>query len=246
MSDLLTELEAHIGGKVILAVLAGSRGHGFDTPESDYDIHGVFVKPTEIVLGLDGVGTETYEWKGEYEGTPCDFVMHEIGKFLHLCLKGNPTALDVLAFDVLPGFSDDTWYDAGSLGALLPKLLHKNTLKPFLGYAKDQLRKLDAGTSVHGKGGKPSGKWAAHVLRILWQGLELAETGHLIVRFNESQTKTLLDTRSGTFPLDGARAMALEFISHLEEFVDGKEPTPLPDKPDREAANAFLLRVRGL
>jgi len=245
MSTLLADLEAHVGGKVILAVMAGSRGHGFEIPESDYDIHGVFVRPTETVLGLDGVGTETYEWKGEYEGAICDFVFHEVGKFLHLCLNGNPTALNVLKFDIPLGLSMQLDM-APDLQALLPKLIHKNTLKPFLGYAKDQLRRLDKGMSVHGKGGKPSGKWAAHVLRILWQGLELADTGNLIVRFNESQTQLLLDTRSGTFPLDGARAMALEFVAHLEEYVDGKEPTPLPDKPDREAINIFLLRMRGL
>lgn len=245
-THLLNALEKHVGGKVILAVMAGSRGHGFDTPESDYDIHGVFVRPTETVLGLDGVGTETYEWKGEYQGKPCDFVFHEIGKFLSLCLKGNPTALNVLAFDVLPGFSNDAWYTAGSLRSLLPKLIHKNTLKPFLGYAKDQLRRLDEGMSVHGKGGKPSGKWAAHVFRILWQGLELADKGKLIVRFDPEQTMILLDVRSGNFALDTARGMALVWIKELEEYVDGKEPTPLPEKPDREAVNAFLLIARGL
>ena len=244
MSDLLHALEAHVGGKVILAVLAGSRGHGFETPDSDYDIHGVFVRPTKTVLSLDGIGSETYEWKGEYEGKPCDFVFHEVGKFLRLCLSGNPTALGVLRFNTLPGL--DLPASGFALQALLPRFLHKDGLKPFLGYAREQLRRLEKGMPVHGKGGKPSGKWALHILRIIWQGLELAETGQLIVRFNESQTKTLLDIRSGALTLDVARLMGLEFLNHLTEYVDGKHPVMLPDKPDRDTINEFLLRVRGL
>jgi len=96
------------------------------------------------------------------------------GILVVLGLKGNPTALNVLWFD--PIHSDST---GRMLTSLRKKVLWHGTLKPFLGYARDQLRRLDDGMSVHGKGGKPSGKWAAHVLRILWQGLELAETGDL-------------------------------------------------------------------
>jgi len=233
--ELVNACAERVKGAPILIVLAGSHGHGFNIEGSDQDRHGVFVASTTKVLSLAGIGQETHEWKDALG----DVTLHEIGKFLRLCLKGNPTALNVLWFD--PIHSDST---GRMLTSLRKKVLWHGTLKPFLGYARDQLRRLDDGMSVHGKGGKPSGKWAAHVLRILWQGLELAETGDLIVKFNESQTKTLLDVRSDAFPLDAARAMALEFIDHLEEYVDGNEPSPLPKEPDTEYVDDFLRWVR--
>ena len=36
----------------ILKVLTGSRAYGLDTPESDYDYHGVYVTPTSELLAI--------------------------------------------------------------------------------------------------------------------------------------------------------------------------------------------------
>ncbi|KKK55536.1 hypothetical protein LCGC14_3073540 [marine sediment metagenome] len=80
---------------MILKVLTGSRAYGLETPESDFDFHGVYVTPTSQLLAIGPKPKESI-WK---EGDE-DFQSWEIGRFLDLAVHCNPTVLETFVAPV--------------------------------------------------------------------------------------------------------------------------------------------------
>src|SRR5258706_15130833 len=76
--------------KLSLLVRAGSKSYGIDIATSDDDFLGVFIPPLRRTLSIHGNPQDTYA------GNKPDFTLHEIGKFCHLALKGNPAILETL------------------------------------------------------------------------------------------------------------------------------------------------------
>jgi len=81
--------------KTILNVLVGSRCHGLDTPESDRDISGVFVRSTSDLLRLDNP-EQIIRTKSDG-----DDASWELRHFMNYCCKGNPTMLEALKAPVI-------------------------------------------------------------------------------------------------------------------------------------------------
>lgn len=76
--------------KEILKVLVGSRAHGLADADSDYDYRGVFVVDTTEILKLGGKIKNTHWVEGQTDQTSW-----EIGHFLQMATKCNPTILEV-------------------------------------------------------------------------------------------------------------------------------------------------------
>lgn len=220
-------------GSLLLVVEGGSRSFGFSTANSDSDRYGVYAAPTCAVLSVRGLGKQTVTFEDSYG----DVCLHECGKFCHLALQGNPTILNVLWTPSLLANVHGI-----SLQGIRHSFLHRGALNAFLGYAKSQFGRLEKGQSVHSSGGKPTGKWAAHLLRILWQGLDLAETGDFSVRLSESRLAVVRPIMAGV-GLDEAAALARTLIAQLKQTMDNSTQV-LPDVPDETAVNSWLHSVR--
>ncbi len=76
---------------LILKVLAGSRAHGLETPDSDTDTRGVCIPPRRFLLGLS-----RFEQHVSDDG---DHVVWSLRKFVSLACKGNPNLIEVLYTD---------------------------------------------------------------------------------------------------------------------------------------------------
>lgn len=74
---------------ILLEAVSGSRAYGLETPESDWDIKGVFYLPREQFYGLDYVAQVSNESN--------DIVYYELGRFIELLLNSNPNTLELLA-----------------------------------------------------------------------------------------------------------------------------------------------------
>lgn len=74
---------------IVYECVSGSRAYGLDTPESDWDIRGVFVLPKEQFYGLDYVPQVSNESN--------DIVYFELGRFVELLSVNNPNILELLA-----------------------------------------------------------------------------------------------------------------------------------------------------
>lgn len=73
---------------ILLDTVSGSRAYGLDTPESDTDTRGVFILPQDLYFGF------TYIEQVNSERN--DHTYYELGKYLKLLAKNNPSAIELL------------------------------------------------------------------------------------------------------------------------------------------------------
>jgi predicted nucleotidyltransferase len=74
---------------ILLQAVTGSVAYGLETDASDIDRHGVFLIPTRRLLGI-------FPPELTLVTTAPDSTSHEVGKFVRLAAKANPTVLDLL------------------------------------------------------------------------------------------------------------------------------------------------------
>jgi uncharacterized protein len=217
-------MQINPGANLLLNGVVGSTAFGLNHSGSDKDYQGIFVAPTETFLGLETKFQESYSYKNP------DTTYHEVGKFCRLALGCNPTVLDLLWLDV---------YNVRTvLGIELINLrsnfLSAPTVKgAYFGYANDQYAKL-----LKDDREDKRAKNARHFLRLLHQGSKLYLTGKLSVKLNNPQ-----------YYIDCGRAIAqgqLHLAKRELEIAEAmfSETSALPEKPNKELINEWLLKVR--
>lgn len=214
---------------IILEGITGSVAYGLNTENSDVDIKGIYLLHTDEVLGLDFNSTNTTK-----DHTEPDWVYHEVQKFMKLAMAGNPTITELLWLE--------DYTTMTPIGQLLVDnrelFLSKAYLKSYGGYALGQARDLNrrGGTYGHGRSNRYE-KHTRHCFRLLLQGKELLETGKLTVRVTPEQREELFAIGKET-----PEVIIAKFEKEFKEF-DNIESV-LPDKPNKEAINALLLKIR--
>lgn len=73
---------------ILLDTVSGSRAYGLDTPQSDTDLRGVFILPRDMFFGFGYIEQVSSERN--------DHVYYELGKYLKLLTKNNPSAIELL------------------------------------------------------------------------------------------------------------------------------------------------------
>lgn len=216
----------------ILRVLVGSRAHGLERPDSDWDYSGVYVTPTEEVLSLG------FQYKGSrfLEGTADgadreDNVAYEIGHFLHLSTKCNPTILSVY---LAPIVSTTEW--GHKLRALFPAVWNsKGAFDAFVGYAANQRKKL-----LEKKDNRPR-KYAAAYIRTLYNLCELLQTGTFNVRTADTPIASMVRRlKDGVFTF----GEVVDEAERLTEIARDLLTSQVAKEADLAAVNRFLLDVR--
>jgi hypothetical protein len=109
----------------------------------------------------------------------------------------------------------------------------------FNGYVLSQFKKMQADIRNHG-----DVKWkhVMHLIRLLRSGIHLLRHGHVVVRV-EDQREQLLAIKRGEVPWSELESLRL---SLHREFDQALTATQLPERPDYERANAFIVRARRL
>src|SRR6187549_3015201 len=79
---------------LILEGLCGSKAYGLDTETSDEDWKGIFVAPTDNILGL-----KRYRGRQVYDHTDPDWCYYEVEKFIKHAIGCNPTLIEMLWLD---------------------------------------------------------------------------------------------------------------------------------------------------
>lgn len=170
----------------ILRVILGSHAHGLATPESDHDYGSVFITPTSELLKIGGI-VKTVEQK---ENDNDDNTVWELGHFLQLAIKSNPSILEVFnAPIVCKHFPNGMWHEGElsqtgqKLRALFPSIWSsKGVYNAFLGYSHNQHKRMFDDKEEFSK---RRGKYAVAHLRVLLQGIELLTTETLSVRVKD-------------------------------------------------------------
>lgn len=217
---------------VILKTLVGSRAHGLNTEDADYDYRGVYILPTTKVLSIG------YKYKGSsfIEGE-IDNTSYELGHFLHLALKCNPSILEVFKAPIV---------ESNELGKelieLFPYIWNKeDAFNAFVGYGSNQRKKMLSHEHME------SGRWqkyAVAYLRTVFNLCQLFAKGTFSLEVTNENFKgkllTLKEKDTAWRPGE-IIDMAEEFIQTARELKEDVVQVPDPQK-----VNKFLLNARQL
>lgn len=209
---------------ICLQAVTGSRAYGLNHEKSDTDRMGIFVAPTLDVSGLYWNSSDESWSDAGPEGDDTSY--HEIGKFLRLVLKSNPTLLELMWMDDYEILTEE---GQGILDIREKVLYTSGVQNAYIGYTKAQFERVIREYPDHKL------KMARHCLRLVRQGTEILETGQMTVRVPNPQEYFDLDK------LDFDSLSELMYDS-IEDLKQAK--SVLPDKPDVDAVKVLLRDVR--
>lgn len=220
---------------ILFAKLWGSRSHGTELPESDWDFSGVYIAPTKQVLSFKGIPDSINGKKIEKDDP--DYEFHEVGKFCTLLMKGNPGIVEML-------FTDRFYVETPEwewIRGLRNKFLSKQVVLQYLGYASGQLDKLKDDKSLHSKGGKYNEKWAYHMIRVLQDALRICRGAEPLVWKENGERDFLMKIRHGEYSQEEVTRTANNIRAEIEY---AKPWSALPDIGDDKALEDWLVSVR--
>lgn len=215
---------------LILKVLVGSRAHGLHTEDSDYDWRGVFVTPTSDILKIGGHNDQTNWIEGKEDDTSW-----EIGKFLLMATKCNPTVLEVFKAPqekLINGVQSL----ADKLQALFPQVWNStDVMNAFVGYGLNQRKKF-----LENKDDR-SHKYAVAYLRTLYQANELLLTGDMPVNMSSTSVfQTLKRWKNKECEVGEVIQLTHEWEQRVRKAYEKN-----PDKQtNMDIVNNFLLDIR--
>lgn len=211
---------------VIFQCIIGSQAYGLTDEESDVDRRGFFLPPAERHWSLAGVPEqiECHETQEAY---------WEIQKFLVLALKANPNVLECLYSPIVEKATPLAQELLDMRSIFLTRMIYQT----FNGYVMSQFKKMQA--DVRNKG-KVKPKHVMHLIRLLLSGIGALRDGVVSVEVTEHREQLLAIKRS-ELPLDECEKWR---HSLHKEFEAAFAATKLPERPDYERANTFLLKAR--
>jgi predicted nucleotidyltransferase len=216
------ELEPYI----IYRCVVGSRAYGLDDDASDIDRRGIYLPPADLHWSLYGVPEQI-------EDDITRDTYWELQKFLVLALKANPNVLECLYTPLVEHAAPI----AQDLLALREAFLSKLIYQTFNGYVLSQFKKLEQDLRTKGA---IKQKHAMHLIRLLLSGTAALREGIIPVRVTEHRDR-LLAIKRGELPWEDVNIWRLELH---KAFDAAFASTHLPERPDYERVNAFLLRAR--
>jgi predicted nucleotidyltransferase len=211
---------------VIYRCIVGSRAFGLDHDASDTDRRGIYLPPADMHWSLYGVPEQL-----ENEATQEAY--WELQKFLVMALKANPNVLECLWSPLV----ETATPLAEELLAMRESFLSRLVYQTFNGYVLSQFKKLSADLRLHGA---PKWKHVMHLLRLLHSGITVLREGYVPVRVG-AQREQLLAIRRGEVPWDEVERWRKALHA---EFDVAYQTTRLPERPDYQRANAFLIKAR--
>jgi hypothetical protein len=217
---------ADLYGRVIYRCVIGSQAYGLSGAASDVDRRGIYLPPAELHWSLYGVPEQL-------ENDATQEAYWEIQKFLVLALKANPNVLECLYTPLV----EKATPLAEELLAMKSIFLSRLVYQTFNGYVLSQFKKMQA--DIRNKG-QVKWKHVMHLLRLLLSGIGTLQEGFVPVRV-DAHRERLLAVRRGEVPWEEVEQWRLRLH---QEFNAAFETTRLPERPDYERANAFLIRAR--
>jgi len=212
--------------RVIFRCVIGSQAYGLANEASDVDRRGIYLPPADLHWSLHGVPEQL-------ENQETQEAYWELQKFLVLALKANPNVLECLYIPLIEKVTPL----AEELLAMKSVFLSRLVYQTYNGYVLSQFKKMQADIRNHGE---LKWKHVMHLIRLLLSGIGVLRDGFVPVRV-DSYRDRLLAVRRGEIPWEEVEQWRL---SLHQEFNAAFETTTLPERPDYERANAFLISAR--
>jgi predicted nucleotidyltransferase len=211
---------------IIYRCVVGSRAYGLDNDDSDTDRRGIYLAPAELQWSLFGAPEQ-------FEDNAAQSCYWELQKFLTMALKANPNILECLYSPIVEKVTPL----GEELLAMRESFLSQMIFQTFNGYAMSQFKKIEQDIRNHGE---VKWKHAMHLLRLLLTGAATLRQGRVPVRV-EGHREKLLTVKRGEMKWAEVDQWRKELHRDFEHAL---AETKLPERPDYEKANAFLIRAR--
>ncbi len=211
---------------VIYRCIVGSKAYGLDDANSDIDRRGIYLPPADMHWSLYGLPEQL-------DNKDTEECYWELQKFLTLALKANPNVLECLYTPLV----EKAMPLVEELLAIRSIFLSQLVYQTYNGYVMSQFKKLEQDIRTKGE---IKWKHAMHLIRLLLSGIAVLKEGFVPVRVEEHRQQ-LMSIRYGEVPWEEVNAWRL---SLHKQFDDAFAVTSLPERPDYEKANAFLIKAR--
>ncbi len=212
--------------RLIYKVISGSRAYGTANESSDLDIRGVFIGTFEqLILPNQKIESVTNQF-GE------DILYYELGKFMQLVLKQNPTVLELLWLkdEFILNISEHFIKIKENKKAFLSKEL----IAPFLGYAIQEKRQM-----ATLENSKKKSKCCHHLFRLLYSAKAVLLTHELPTQLKEKEEILLI---KNTIDNDYQELMFKCDIL-IQEIKELEHTSKLRDKCDYALAYGFITDI---
>lgn len=210
---------------VIYRAIVGSTAYGLSRDDSDIDRRGFYLPPADAHWSLAGAPEQL-----EIEN---DEAYWEIEKFIRLALKANPNILECLYSPLVEYCAPIAAELIGMRHIFLSRYVHRT----YNAYVLSQFKKLEQDLRNHGQ---IRWKHVMHLVRLLLSGVTVLQQGFVPLRVDEYKDR-LLAIRRGEVPWEEVERWRLWLHKELDRALGS---TQLPEHPDYERANAFLIRAR--
>lgn len=248
---------------IVMRVEVGSTVHGCSIDGSDdIDHMGVCIEPPHYVVGLgkfeqwiyrDALERQRVEialhpelahtLTGQPKSMPgdLDLIVYSLRKWCRMALKGNPTVLMLLyspkIISSLP-IGEELRKNA-------PAFVSKRVGRAFIGYMRQQRGKL-----LGERGGKDVNrpelvekfgfdtKFAYHMLRLGYQGLEFMTTGAIELPMPVVVRDRMIAVRQGKFTLAEVEEESFDLEAKLEHAIN---VSGLPEVPAEMIVDQFIM-----
>lgn len=222
--DIMADLNLY--DYVIYRCLVGSRALGLDDSQSDTDKRGIYLPPADIHWSLFGIPEQL-------ENSEHQECYWELQKFLILALKANPNVLECLYTPLI-----ETCHPiAQELLAIKEIFLSQLIYQTYNGYVMSQFKKMEQDLRTVGH---VRLKHAMHLIRLLLSGITILKEGFVPVKV-EQYRQQLLAIRYGEMPWEEVNHWRLSLHHQFDEAL---QTTALPERPNYDKANAFLIQAR--
>lgn len=240
-------------GTVILRGEVGSTLHGTAVGgQDDRDEMAVVVADRQYVTGLKR--WESHVWRSKPDGVrseagDLDLTYYELRRFVELAMRGNPSIL-LLLYVPLGKLVSSTPRGIG-LQQLALEIVSMQTVPRYRGYMKSQALRLLGQRGV-GRGARTGArpelvdrygydtKFAMHMVRLGFQGVELCEEGHLSLPMSGDALLACRRVREGQVTVDEALELAFQLDEKLAKFENGDRGSALRDRPNDRAVDEWL------
>lgn len=218
--------EYYLEEYIMYQCVVGSKAYGLEHEGSDTDLRGIYLPPAHLHWSLYGVPEQL-------ENKETDECYWELRKFLILALKANPNVLECLYTPIVKKATPL----AQELLSIKEIFLSQLIYQTYSGYVMSQFKKLEQDLRNRGH---IRWKHAMHLIRLLLSGLTLLKEGFLPVSVEEHREQLLM-IRDGQQPWKEVNQWRLQL---QKEFEEAFASTSLPERPDYEKVNQFLVKAR--
>ena len=228
--------------RLIHLFVGGSELHGAKVLcTDDLDIYGIYIEPPEMVLGLESIPHFVWSTAGnDRRNGPndVDVTLYSLKKWAGLACKGNPTALHFLFAQ--SAVRNPIWMEIVRNRIVF---LAPTYVKPFVGFADDQLKRMTGSKGRGKKGQRPEieekygydVKAGMHTLRLLYECKELLSDG--TITMPRPERDFLIRVRTGKYSMEKVVTMAQKLFMECEEAA---KSSSLPERVDRAAVSRLL------